>query len=105
MPLRLRTTDVTDDAWTPDHLFTMVRAADTDVAAFLLLAKAATPDELRTLAAVVGVDDIDQLRELTVRVTVKVRDLGAAAELHLRSWVASRHDRMNGNRRFVQHDA
>ena len=37
---------------------------------------------LRTLAAVVGVDDIDQLRELTVRVTVKVRDLGAAAELH-----------------------
>lgn len=92
-----------DEPWTSDHLFLMAQAADTDVAAFLLLAKAAHPNELRALAQVSGVENIEQLRELTIQVTVAVRSMTTAAEMHLRSWVAARHERMNGNKRSSNH--
>lgn len=76
-----------DGWWDIDHVFRMVRDAQDDVSAFLIAAQAITPAELRHLAATVDVEDIDNLRDLSLLVTCKVRRIGDEEHKRLRAWV------------------
>jgi hypothetical protein len=90
--------------WEPDRIHLMATLCDTDIAAFLLLAKAIHPDELRSVALRVGIEGVDSLRELTIQVTCRARDLDDAAELKLRQWIRGRDDAMRGNPSSTRHN-
>ncbi len=85
------------ETWDPDRIHLMLTLADTDSAAFLLLAKAIHPEELADLAMRVGINGGgDNLREMTIQVTCRARDLDEAAELSLRKWIRERDTAMRG---------
>lgn len=95
-------TDSTDGWWDIDHVYRMIRDSADDESGFLLAANTATPAELRNLATRVDVDNVDSLRELSVAVTVAVRQLNGPEEQSLRAWVALRaKDRRAAARQYL----
>lgn len=77
-----------DEWWTPVRMVRMIRAADDDAAGFLIVRNALTPDEVRLLARLLKRRADDDIREVSIRVTVALRRLNPIEEALLRRFAA-----------------
>jgi hypothetical protein len=72
--------------WAPGNLLRMLAASTDDVSAFMLAVNALHPGEIRSLSPILGLPDIDDLRELTLLTVITARHLGDAAAAEIRAW-------------------